>query len=188
MNNKLLALHPRGAYLKLLLKSKYRGFTLIELMVGIAILAILSVVGITIYTGTLNSARDAKIKADFDSIYKSIEQARTLKQLPLKDLTGKDCSECYCRGVDTRTDPICLQEMALSWAGVSTGEVPRDPWGNIYILDENEEDPWWITTYGTGCVKDWVRSAGPDHYLDGYPGGSNDDRFFYVPTFRCEQP
>lgn len=166
--------------------SKIKGFTLVELMVGIAILAILSVVGTVIYTSTLNSARQAKLNTDFDSIYKSIEQARTLNQKTLKDLTGQDCSVCFCRGVDASKDQNCLQSMQQSWTGVSAGELPRDPWGNIYILDENEGDPYWITE-GFPCYKDFIISAGPDHYLGGYSGlQTGDDIGFAIPTFSCE--
>jgi len=51
-----------------------RGFTLIELMVVIAIIAILATVGLTIYTQAEKSARDGKRIADIQEIQKGLEQ------------------------------------------------------------------------------------------------------------------
>lgn len=50
-----------------------RGFTLIELMVAIAIVAILSIVGFAVLSGVIKSANDAKRKADIDAITKAYE-------------------------------------------------------------------------------------------------------------------
>ncbi len=44
------------------------GFTLVELLVVISIIAILSVIGITIYSGVQKNARDARRRGDIDSI------------------------------------------------------------------------------------------------------------------------
>lgn len=157
-----------------------KGFTLVELMVAIAILATLSVVGTVIYTQTLNSTRQTKVKSDFNSLYKTIDRERTLKQVILKDLTNEYCSECYCRGVDVRADATCIQKMTQTWGSVGLSDPPKDPWGNVYTIDENDEE--WPPT----CVGDFIRSVGPDNHIDGFPGGTNDDQTFWLPTFRCE--
>lgn len=52
------------------------GFTLVELMVVIAILAILALVGISIYGNAQRNARDGVRRAEITSIGKSIETAR----------------------------------------------------------------------------------------------------------------
>ncbi len=50
-----------------------QGFTLVELMVVITIIAILSIVGVTIYSGVQAKAQDSKRRADIDSISNAIE-------------------------------------------------------------------------------------------------------------------
>ncbi len=60
---------------KFLPKTKYtpQGFTLIELLVVVAIIAILSVIGLAVFGGVQKSARDARRKADIDAISKAYE-------------------------------------------------------------------------------------------------------------------
>lgn len=53
--------------------SNPQGFTLIELLVVISIIAILSVVGITVFTNTQKNSRDVRRKADIDSIANALE-------------------------------------------------------------------------------------------------------------------
>lgn len=50
-----------------------QGFTLIELMVVISIIAILSIIGIALYTNVQKNARDARRKADIDAIANALE-------------------------------------------------------------------------------------------------------------------
>lgn len=58
-------------------EDKKSGFTLVELLVVISIIAILSVIGMAIFTGVQKNARDAKRRADIDAIGNALEVAKT---------------------------------------------------------------------------------------------------------------
>lgn len=60
--------------------SSIRGFTLIELMVVIAIIAILATVGLTIYSAAEKAARDGKRISDIQEIQKGLEQFYAVNQ------------------------------------------------------------------------------------------------------------
>lgn len=56
-------------------KSNPSGFTLIELMVVISIIAFLAVIGIAAYSNAQKTARDGRRKADIDAISQAMESA-----------------------------------------------------------------------------------------------------------------
>lgn len=53
--------------------SESKGFSLIELLVVVTILAILAAVGMAVFRGSITSSRDTKKKADIDAIAKTLE-------------------------------------------------------------------------------------------------------------------
>lgn len=59
--------------MKIILR-RHSGFTLIELLVTISIIAILSVIGIVIYSTVLKQGRDSKRQSDLRSIQSALEQ------------------------------------------------------------------------------------------------------------------
>lgn len=55
------------------LRKNNKGFTLVELMVAISIVAVLAAVGFTLFQNTQASARDAKRRADVDAMSSAME-------------------------------------------------------------------------------------------------------------------
>lgn len=90
--------------MKKLLPNK-KGFTLVELLVVVAIIAVLSVIGLTIFTGLQKNARDAKRRADVDAISNTLE------------VNYITVSASY---------PVVANTM------FSSGVVPQDPLGGAY--------------------------------------------------------
>ncbi len=85
-----------------------KGFTLVELMVVIVIIAILATTGFAIFTGIQKSARDSRRKADVDAISKALE------------VHNNQSVNQYCAGaIGTYCAPV-----ATWFAG---GTVPTDP-------------------------------------------------------------
>lgn len=58
-------------------QNKSNGFTLIELLVVISIIAILSVIGMAVFSSVQKSARDARRRMDIEAIAKAFEMAKS---------------------------------------------------------------------------------------------------------------
>ena len=141
--------------------TKQKAFILIELLVVIAIIGLLASIVLVSVNQAREKARESKMKADFDQIYKAIEVARDRDDKVLGKITGNWCSDCACRNVgdlSTLSDThSCIVNHKNAFERIGLSSLPRDPWGSPYLIDENElefdSDP---------CRKDSLRSAGPD--------------------------
>lgn len=89
---------------------KHKGFTLIELMVVVAIIAILMVIGLILYFNAQKNARDASRKADINAIGAAMEA----HYVPIK---GK------CGVTDVSPGTFCAP-LADWFAGK---KMPKDP-------------------------------------------------------------
>lgn len=139
------------------------GFTLIELMVAIAIVAVLATIGIVAFGATQKSARDAKRKGDLEDIKKALYLYRSAK--------GTFCIETPCNaslpfGETTyRMSASTLETILNRELGpyIKGGKFPIEPGGvashyqlknidndnfEIYAVLENPPSPSTLT----GCI------------------------------------
>ncbi len=130
--------------------NKKRGFTLIELMVVILILAILAALIVPRVVGRASDAKIAKATSDIAELHGLLEQFR----------------------LDTDRYPTTqegLQALVVAppniknWKGPYSGKsIPNDPWGNPYYYEypgANGKESFTLMSYGK----------------DGAPGGEGED-------------
>ncbi|HOK08423.1 MAG TPA: type II secretion system protein GspG [Candidatus Hydrogenedens sp.] len=99
------------------------GFTLVELMVVIAIIAILATtVGIYVF-GALDDADQAKAKAEISNLKTAVQMYR----------------------IKNKRLPNTLDEAAQF---LDPPKVPLDPWGNPYIYQKEGNSSFKIMSYG----------------------------------------
>lgn len=145
---------------------KNKGFTLVELLVVVSIIAILSVIGLTIFTSAQKNARDARRKADIDAIANAIETTRTpgtvyYTSLPTNFSSGavpmdnnNSASQTnYC--IKTSTGATVP---ALPTAMNATGNCPAEP--TTAVTGESS----WTVIPATGLSSQSTTTTGPFYF------------------------
>lgn len=85
-----------------------KGFTLVELLIVVAIIAILAAIGFAVLGNQSGSARDAKRKADIDQIAKAYEVHYNLETGVYKPLTNADFTSGTIPEDPKKTKYICV--------------------------------------------------------------------------------
>ncbi len=144
--------------------AQQRGFTIVELLIVVVVIAILAAITIVAYNGIQNRARDSIIRNDLALLTKAIIAAREAKQQTLTQITGASYTAGACRDAATIPDGTDLASVpkthgcwtlytqALSRISDAAGINVRglvDPWGWPYFMDENEGE-------NAGCSRDII--------------------------------
>lgn len=102
-----------------------QGFTLMELLVTVAIIAIISVIGVAAYRGFSSKANDPRRQADLKAIATVLESKKVLFYPTLSD-------SLFASG-KIPTDPVSTKAYCISYTTSSTisfGSKP-DPWVGV---------------------------------------------------------
>ena len=148
--------------------NKQPGFTIVELLIVIVVIAILAAISIVAYNGIQDRTNKSKVDADINSLVKAVQLARVDKSQTLLQITNNTCTRCGCPYANgDMTDYSSLPKTHVCWlryydfldrvgagSGVSlNGLRSGDPWGSPYIIDENEGE-------AGGCGRDSIQSVG----------------------------
>jgi len=127
------------------------GFTIVELLIVIVIIAILSGLVISTFVGIQDRARTSKIQDDLTTLSKAIEAARVATGKTLAQISWRDATAYGCASEASGTDLAALNKNTsncwvfyrstlnnISTAGGVNVRNLKDPWGRPYLIDENE--------------------------------------------------
>ncbi|MBM3210039.1 type II secretion system protein [Candidatus Saccharibacteria bacterium] len=142
--------------------NRSRGFTIVELLIVIVVIAILAAITIVAYNGIQGRAQQSKIDSDIAMLERSIMAARINADRNLFSITQDYTDEhCYNRpsGTNLATLPFthdCWTKYnrALDRVSAASGIDVRglkDPWSRPYFFNENEGEGSWAA-----CTKDQI--------------------------------
>lgn len=117
----------------------YFGFTLIEVLVAIAIIGLLSTLAMYAANYAREQAKITKVNHDLDLIYKAVGQL----MLDSGEWPGHQTPEEVSSGAGNELWDLSVPAAGLvatdgnylNWNGPYLFFLPTDPWGNDYFLD-----------------------------------------------------
>jgi len=140
------------------------GFTIVELLIVIVVIAVLAAISVIAYNGVQQRARLSKIQSDLTTIEKAITTGRISKDGYTQTFAPNGYVASACVSKPAGTDLASLPKTDACWStyttflnqvetasGVKITDIV-DPWGRPYYIDTNEGEP----NYNAGCAKDAI--------------------------------
>lgn len=103
-----------------------KGFTLVELMIVVSIIALLAVVGVVVFSNIQRSSRDSRRRADIESIAKALEADKASKNADTYSQISIDMFSNGLVPVDPGSRSYCISPTSPS---LTPGGIPS-AWTN----------------------------------------------------------
>lgn len=137
-----------------------RGFTLLELIVNIAIIGLLVAIAIPAYTTFRDRARIATVRAELHNIQLAMEQlANDTEKWPGPQNVGVTADEEVWNLNSSGAGLVTTNGGFPNWKGPYIQSVPKDPWGMDYFFDP---DYYTSGKTGVGPQSAVIGSFGPN--------------------------
>lgn len=115
-------------------KNKNTGFTIVELLIVVVVIAILAAITVVSYNGIQARAKASIANTDLRQLEKAILVARNNENKTLTAITGANCTRCF----DQARYELALDRIGAAANMNLNGLKDGDPWGEKYAIDENE--------------------------------------------------
>lgn len=152
------------------------GFTILELIVNVAIIGILSAIAIPAYISFRDKARIAQAKMDMHNILLAMEQlGNDTGEWPGHQVSGKTNTSSNNEIWDLSTAGaglVATDGNYKNWRGPYMASIPKDPWGMNYFLDTDY--------YVNGKLEAALGSFGPNKCCQNTY--DSDDVIYVLPT------
>lgn len=129
--------------------SRRDGFTMIELLIVIALIMILSAIGLGSFTISTTRSYDSQRKSDINQISKALESFNNdVNRYPLSDAQGNIL--CYQKDGSVITNPSCSgSKLTIRIDGIVTSYIlmPSDPDRSNKYIYESDGSTFALYTY-----------------------------------------
>lgn len=130
---------------------KQTGFTIVELLIVIVVIAILAAITVVAFNGIQERSKVSRANADLKTLVQAIQVARLSADKTLMGVTGSGCTRCA--GTQAAYD-LALDRIGAASNTNLSNLKQGDPWGNMYVLDENEGEQ-----VANPCIRDGLSVA-----------------------------
>ena len=134
-------------------RGRFAGFTIVELLIVIVVIAILVAITIVAFNGIQTRAQNSKIRSDLAMFSKAIQAARVSSgEVATRYVTGSTGTAGACVSLASDVDMSDKVAAATCWTAYTNAlnaisdasnmniRNLADPWGRPYFLDENEKE------------------------------------------------